>query len=395
MQVVATHLNIKAMPETPPPEFAGLVDSATCQRSKAYAEEKSTLELVSGSIDLAALLIWWWWGGFNILDQWVRSFQLSGLASGVLYIGLLLMLGNILSLPFSIYGTFIIEERYGFNKTTPKTYILDRIKGLVLAAVLGIPLLAAILWFFAYAGADAWLYCWGAVTAFLLMVQYVAPVWLMPLFNKFTPLADGELKQAILEYTSKAGFTIADIFEVDGSKRTSKANAFFSGFGKNRRIALFDTLIKDYSTQELVAVLAHEVGHQKKHHMVQSLIFGIIHMGVMFYLMSIFISEPDLFAAFDMEQISVYAGLTFFSFLLTPLDMILGPIFKYISRRNEFEADSFAVKTIPDRASLISALNKLSVDTLSNLTPHPFYVILNHSHPPLVQRIAAIRGVVV
>ncbi|MBF0382777.1 MAG: M48 family metallopeptidase [Magnetococcales bacterium] len=394
LQFIAARLNVLAMPQSPPPEFADIVDIDTCKRSFAYARDKYHLQMFGATTDLVALLVWWWWGGFNTLDIWVRSLALGEIWSGVAYISILILLGNIISIPFSIYGTFVVEERYGFNKTTPKTFILDRIKGLVLAAMLGVPILSAILWFFAYAGSDAWLYCWGATTAFLLLVQYIAPVWLMPLFNRFTPLADGELKQAVLDYTTKAGFTVADIFEVDGSKRSSKANAFFSGFGKNRRIALFDTLIKDYSTEELVAVLAHEVGHQKKRHMIQSLIFGIIHMGVMFYLMSIFISEPGLFAAFQMDMISVYAGLTFFSFLLAPLDMVLGPILKYVSRKNEFEADSFAVQTIPDREPLITALKKLSVDTLSNLTPHPFYVILNHSHPPLIQRIAAIKGVV-
>ncbi|MBF0453880.1 MAG: M48 family metallopeptidase [Magnetococcales bacterium] len=381
------------MPATPPPLFTDLVDTATCQRSRAYAEEKSRLELWVATLDLAALLLWWWWGGFNTLDQWTRSLAWGALPTGVLYIVVLMLLGRLISLPFSVYGTFVIEERYGFNKTTPRTYILDRIKGMVLAACLGIPLLSGILWFFGYAGSQAWLYCWGATTAFLLMVQYIAPVWLMPLFNRFTPLEEGALKKAILDYTGSVGFAVADIFEVDGSRRSSKANAFFTGFGKSRRIALFDTLINHYSIPELVAVLAHEVGHQKKRHIVQSLLFGIAHMGLMFYLMSIFLSEPGLFAAFQMEEISLYAGLTFFGLLFTPLDLILGPIMKGVSRKNEFQADRFAVETIPDRRALVTALKKLSVDNLSNLTPHPFYVILNYSHPPLLERIAAIEAV--
>jgi STE24 endopeptidase len=391
---VATRLNVRAMPDGPPPMFADLVDEATCRQSRSYAEDKSRLELLVATVDLAALLIWWWWGGFNILDGWVRSLALGDIGSGLLYIGLLFILGRLLGLPFSIYGTFVIEERYGFNKTTPRTYILDRIKGLILSALIGGPLLAGILWFFGYAGANAWLYCWGVTTAFLLLIQYIAPVWLMPLFNRFIPLADGELKRAVLAYAASVGFAVADIYEVDGSRRSSKANAFFSGFGKNRRIALFDTLINNYSIQELVAVLAHEVGHQKKRHILQSLLFGIIHMGVMFYLMGFFLAEPELFAAFKMEEISIYAGLTFFSLLLTPLDLILGPLLKWLSRRNEFQADRFAVRTIQDRSALVSALKKLSVDNLSNLTPHPFYVILNHSHPPLIERIGAIEGCV-
>jgi STE24 endopeptidase len=395
MHFIATRLNVLSMPVTPPPEFADIVDEATCQRSRSYASDKSSLELISSTVDLAVLLLWWWLGGFNTLDVWVRSFALGDIGSGLLYIGTLMVLSRFISMPFSIYSTFVVEERYGFNKTTPRTYILDLIKGVLLSAVLGLPLLAGILWFFAYAGPDAWLYCWGATTAFVLLIQYIAPVWLMPLFNRFTPVEDGDLKRAILEYTGSVGFAVADIFEVDGSRRSSKANAFFSGFGKNRRIALFDTLIKNYSIAELVAVLAHEVGHQKKRHMLQSLLFGIAHMGVMFYLLSFFLVEEGLFTAFKMDNIAIYTGLTFFSMLLTPLDLILGPILKWVSRKNEFQADSFAVQTIPERLALISALKKLSVDNLSNLTPHPFYVILNYSHPPLIGRMKAIKGVLV
>ena len=391
LNLVATRLNVKAMPDKPPPMFADMVDEATCARSRDYAAQKARVGLFAATLELSALLLWWWWGGFNTLDKLVRSLAYGEIVSGVIYIGGLLVLGHLLSLPFSIYGTFVIEERFGFNNTTVKTYIADLLKGLMLSIVLGVPVLAAVLWFFAYAGSVAWLYCWGATTVFILLIQYIAPVWLMPLFNRFTPLADGELKQAIFDYTSAVGFKVANIYEVDGSRRSAKANAFFSGFGKSRRIALFDTLIKNHSIPELVAVLAHEVGHQKKRHIVQSLVFGIIHMGVMFYLMSFFLYKPELFSAFHMENISIYAGLTFFSLLLTPLDLILGPLLKWVSRKNEFQADRFAVETIADPVVLVTALKKLSVDTLSNLTPHPFYVILNYSHPPLGERIGAIE----
>ncbi len=392
LNLVATRLNIRSMPVKPPEGFDDLVDESTCARSRTYASDKARVELWASTLELAALLIWWWAGGFNSLDQWVRGLQLGDIGSGLLFISALMLLSNLISTPFSVYSTFVIEERYGFNKTTATTYVMDRIKGLFLFAVLGLPLLAGVLWFFSYAGSKAWLYCWAMTTIFTLLIQYIAPVWLMPLFNRFTPLTDGELKRSILDYTAAVGFGVADIFEVDGSKRSAKANAFFTGFGKNRRIALFDTLIANHSTAELVAVLAHEVGHQKKRHMLQSLLFGIAHMGVVFYLLSFFLAEPELFHTFKMEEMSIYAGLTFFSLLLTPLDLLLGPILKWFSRKNEFEADRFAVQTIPDRSALISALKKLSVDNLANLTPHPFYVMLNYSHPPLMVRIAAINS---
>ncbi|MBF0446795.1 MAG: M48 family metallopeptidase [Magnetococcales bacterium] len=393
LDVVSTHLNVGAMPKTPPAPFADLIDEQGCLRARRYAQDKARLGLVAATVDLIALLTWWWWGGFQFLDVWVRSFGYQEVTTGVIYLAILMFLGRLLSLPFSLYGTFVIEERYGFNRTTTKTYLLDLMKGLILAVLLGGPLMAGVLWFFGYTGSDAWLYCWAGTTVFLLLIQYIAPVWLMPLFNRFTPLADGALKTAVLAYADRVNFRVADIYEVDGSRRSAKANAFFTGFGKSRRIALFDTLIKNHSIPELVAVLAHEVGHQKKKHILQSLIFGLLHMGLMFYLLSIFLTDKALFEAFNMEQISIYGGLTFFSLLLTPLDLLLGPILKWISRKNEFQADRFAVETIPDRSALVEALKKLSIDTLSNLTPHPFYVILNNSHPPLIERIGAINRV--
>jgi STE24 endopeptidase len=295
-----------------------------------------------------------------------------------------------LSLPFSIYQTFVIEERFGFNQTTWSTYILDRLKGLLLAVLLGAPLLSAVLAFFEYAGANAWWLCWAAVTLYMLGIQFIAPTWIMPLFNKFTPLETGELKSAILSYADSIKFPIENVYVMDGSKRSRKSNAFFTGFGAHRRIVLFDTLIKQHTTGELVAILAHEMGHYKKRHIIESLIFGILQMGLMLYLLSLFVSFPGLFEAFYMSQPSVYAGLIFFAMLYSPLGFFVGLFLQKRSRTNETAADRFSVQTTHDPQSMVDALKKLSVHNLSNLLPHPFYVFLNYSHPPVLQRIEAI-----
>jgi STE24 endopeptidase len=312
---------------------------------------------------------------------------LSEIWNGLIYIGILIILRGIISLPFSIYATFVIEARFGFNKTTVRTFILDIVKAVLLGIILGGPLLAGVLYFFQYAGPLAWLYCWLVVTVFSLVIQFIAPTWIMPLFNKFTPLEQGELREAIMTYAQNVHYSLLDIFVMDGSKRSTKSNAFFTGFGKNKRIALFDTLIQKHTTTELVSVLAHEIGHYKKRHIIQSMLIGILHTGLIFYLLSIFLSHEGLFAAFYMQNMSVYAGLIFFGMLYAPLEMILSIFLNIFSRRNEMQADRFAVETTGQGQSLISALKKLSADNLSNLTPHPLYVFLNYSHPPVLERI--------
>jgi STE24 endopeptidase len=335
-------------------------------------------------------LIFWFGKGFPVLDQWVRSWNFNYIMTGLLYIGLLLLFKAILSLPFSIYSTFVIEERFGFNKTKWPTFIMDIVKGFLLSVLLGAPLLAGILAFFEYAGANAWLYCWIAVTIFMLVIQFIAPTWIMPLFNKFNPLEEGDLKDAIMSYARSIKFSLENVFVMDGSKRSAKSNAFFTGFGKHKRIVLFDTLIKQHAVSELVAVLAHEMGHYKKKHILQRILIGVIQMGIMFFLLSVFVSYQGLFDAFYMHQKSVYAGLIFFSMLYSPIDFFTGIFMQMLSRKNEYEADNFAVETTQDPESMADALKKLSVHNLSNLLPHPFYVFLNYSHPPVLERVNTI-----
>jgi len=287
----------------------------------------------------------------------------------------------------------VLEGRFGFNRTTLSTFFLDCVKGLCLALLLGGLLLAGVLALFEYASPYAWLYCWAAVVIFSLAMQYVAPTWIMPLFNKFTPMESGELKEAILRYARSVNFPIKNVLVMDGSKRSSRSNAFFTGFGRNKRIVLFDTLIAQHTVPEMVAVLAHEVGHYKKRHILQGTIIGVLYAGVIFFLLSLFLDSPDLFQAFYMRQESIYAGLLFFGLLYTPIELVLSIAMQMISRKNEYEADRFATETMDEPHNLIDVLKKLSTTNLSNLTPHPFFVFLNYSHPPLLQRIQAIQDI--
>src|SRR5262249_10742812 len=347
--------------------------------------------LIHSAFDLAVLLIFWFAGGFNWLDHIVRNFGLGPVLTGLIYIGILVLVSDLLSLPFSVYSTFVIEERFGFNRTTRRTFVTDWLKGLGLKAILGGAILAIILSFFEAAGPAAWIYCWIASSLLLVVLQFLAPIWIMPLFNKFTPLPDGELRQALSGYASKVRFTFKDLFVMDGSKRSTKANAFFTGFGKNKRIALFDTLVQEQTVPEVVSVLAHEVGHYKLHHIITGMILSLAQLGVMFFLFSLFLGNRLLFDAFGMEQISVNGALIFFGLLYEPVSFLLSISMNAYSRHNEFAADRYSVQTAGDSHSLISALKKLSIKNLSNLTPHPFYVFLHYSHPPLIERVDAIE----
>ena len=389
---LADYLNLSRLRDDLPRDFEGVYDPERYRRSQEYLKINTRFGWVTATFELIIILGFWFGRGFPLLDQWVRDFNFGPVVCGLIYMATLMLFKAILSLPASIYHTFVIEERFGFNQTTWTTFILDLLKGLLLAVLLGAPLLSAILAFFEYAGANAWWLCWIAVTLFMLGVQFVAPTWIMPLFNKFTPLEDGELKSAILSYADSIKFPIENVYVMDGSKRSKKSNAFFTGFGAHRRIVLFDTLIKQHTTGELVAILAHEMGHYKKRHIIQSLILGILQTGFMLYLLSLFISYPGLFDAFYVPHASVYAGLIFFAMLYSPLDFFIGLFMKRRSRCNETVADRFSVETTRDPQSMVDALKKLSVHNLSNLLPHPVYVFLNYSHPPVLQRIEDIRA---
>jgi STE24 endopeptidase len=389
---LADYLNLTMLRNDLPEAFRGVYDSDRYRKSQQYLKVNTRFGWTTATFDVAVILIFWFAKGFPLLDEWVRSFNYGPVFTGLIYMAVLLLFKGLLSLPFSLYATFVIEERFGFNQTTWTTFVMDLAKGLLLAVLLGAPLLAGILAFFVHAGTNAWWYCWIAVTLYMLGVQFIAPTWIMPLFNKFTPLEAGELKSAILSYAGSINFPIENVYVMDGSRRSRKSNAFFTGFGKHRRIVLFDTLIKQHTTGELLAVLAHEMGHYKKKHILQTMVLGILQMGIMLYLLSIFISYQGLFDAFYMPQKSVYAGLIFFAMLYSPLDFFIGIFMQMLSRRNETEADRFSAETTRDPQSMVAALKKLSVHNLTNLRPHPVYVFLNYSHPPVLQRISELHG---
>ena len=388
---IADWLNLKNMSPELPDEFKDFYDDEKYRKSQEYTKTYTRFGFIVDIVDLATILLFWFLGGFNWLDNLVRSWDLNIILTGLLYIGILMVAKSIIELPFSIYRTFVIEERFGFNKTSVKTFILDRVKGLVLGVLIGGPLMAGVLAIFQYLGSWAWLVGWGVVTVVSLIMNYVAPTWIMPLFNKFDPLKDDELKERIMEYADKVDYPLAGVYKMDGSRRSAKSNAFFTGFGKNKRIALFDTLIEQHSVREMVAILAHEIGHYKKKHTIRRMITGILQTGVMFFLLNIFLTHRGLFDAFYMDHMSVYAGFIFFGMLYSPIELILAIISNIFSRRNEFQADRFACETTNDRDSMILALKKLTVNNLSNLTPHPLYAFLYYSHPPVLRRIEAMR----
>ena len=391
LSVVASLLNIRAMSPTVPAEFRSIYDDETYARSQKYTRACTRFALGHSAFSLATLLLFWQLGGFGWLDRLCRETGMGPVPTGMLFIGLLMVGSTVLGLPFQIYSTFVIEQRFGFNRTTGRTFALDRLKGLSLGALLGGALLGVILFVFEWTGPLAWLWCWSATAAFMLTVRFVAPTWIMPLFNTFTPLDSGKLHDAILDYARTVHFPLEGIFIVDGSRRSSKANAFFTGFGKHKRIGLFDTLVEHYSVAELVAVVAHEVGHYKRRHIWQTLALAIGHLGVMLWVLSLFLQQQELFAAFYVSEPSVYAGLLFFGLLFTPVELVLSVLVNVFSRRNEFEADEFSAETTGSSEPLIRALKKLSADNLSNLTPHPVEVFLNYSHPPVLKRIQALR----
>jgi len=390
--LAADVLNLRSVRSELPAELEGVYQPEEYRRSQEYMRTNTRFGFVTSTFSLVVLLSFWFAGGFNYLDQIVRSWGFVPIVNGLFYIGILLAGYGLLMLPFNVYGTFVIEERFGFNKTTRRTFVLDLIKDLGLAAVIGGALLSGLLALFQYAGYYAWILCWVGFIAFSLILQYVAPTWIMPLFNKFSPLQPGELREAILDYARSVDFPVKNVFVMDGSRRSTKSNAFFTGFGRNKRIALFDTLIEKHTVPELVAVLAHEIGHHKKKHILQGTIINILHAGLLFFLLSIFLESPGLYEAFYMQQPSIYSGLLFFGLLYTPLEMVLSVGMHVLSRKNEYEADRFAAETTGHPQEVVEALKKLHAGNLSNLTPHPFYVFLNYSHPPLLERVRAIRG---
>lgn len=391
LESFADVLNVGRLTGELPQEFREIYDPAKYTQSLRYQKERVNFELLHRTVSVGISITFILLGGFQRVDQAARSLGWGNISTGLVFVTSLSVLKFFSQLPFSLYDTFVLEAKYGFNKTTFKTYLSDLIKGAVLGSILGGLILSGLFYFFETAGPNAWLYSWGAFTLFQTILMYLAPAVIMPLFNKFQPLPSGPLREAIEKYAKTRNFQLSGIFTMDSSKRSTKSNAFFTGFGKFRRLVLFDTLITKQTQDELVAILAHEIGHFEKKHIIKTMALSILSTAFIFYTIGFFMNNPTLFAAFQMENISVYGSLIFVGFLYGPILRVLSLFTQALSRKHEFEADRFAVETYGSPETLISALKKLSVDHLSHLTPHPLKIALDYSHPPILQRIEALR----
>lgn len=391
LDTIVSLLNVKALSADLPDEFVDTLSPAEYSQSQNYTKATTYFTLAESSYTFLLTVLFIVFGGFQYLDLFARRYADDAIVAGLIFTSSFLLLSFTAKLPFSIYFTFVLEERFGFNKTTTRTFLLDILKGGFLVAVIGGPLLALILWFFIYAGTYAWLFCWLGVTLFSIILQYLAPIVILPLFNKFTPLPEGKLRDIIIDYAQRQQFVIRDIFTMDGSKRSAKLNAFFIGFGKYKKIVFFDTLVEKLEEAEILAVLAHEMGHYKLKHIPKMIVASIIQNGVMFYLLSIVLNTSGITDALGIEQSSVYASLVVFAFLYSPINLLVSILFHAISRKHEFEADHYAAITTGSADSLTASLKKLSKANLSNLTPHPLKVFIHYSHPPLLARIEHLR----
>lgn len=391
LSLIVETLNVRNVSTEIPAEFQGVYDDEKYAQSQRYLKDNTRFGQIQAAIMLPLTIAFILLGGFRWINGIAQAASPHMIVQGLVFGGILILIGQLIGLPFSIYSTFVIEEKYGFNKTTWKTFVIDILKGLLLTVLLGAPIFALVLWIFS-AVANAWLWAWGALSVIQLFILFIAPVVILPLFNKFTPLEDGELRTKIEEFAAAQKYTLSGIFKIDGSKRSTKSNAYFTGFGKTKRIALFDTLIEKHSVAELVGVLAHEIGHCKRGHIKKSIIISLASSLLMFFILSLFITKDGLYEAFGIDSTPLYAGLIFFGFLYAPISMILSLFNNILSRKHEFEADAFAAETTQEPGEMINALKKLSVDNLSNLTPHPLKVFLEYSHPPVLERIKALRG---
>ncbi len=390
LNISAEIFNLKVLNKGIPLGFKEYYDPERYDKSQSYLKDNTYFKIIKDTAFLIVVLTLILSGGFSAIDQIARGFGFGVIVTGLFFVGILFFLFQILEIPFSAYHTFVIEQRYGFNRTSVKTFIQDIIKGWGLMIAIGGVVFAFIIWFFLKTGNSAWILCWLAVTLVELFIMFIAPAVIMPLFNKFIPLEEGELKGAITDYAHSENFKLNGIFKMDGSRRSAKSNAFFTGFGRFRRIVLFDTLIEKHTKEELVSVLAHEIGHYKKKHILKFLMISMLTSGLMFFMLSFFVNDASFLLAFKIKNISIYASLCLFGFLYSPINFVFSLLSNFLSRKYEYQADCYAVSTFDHPESFITALKKLSVDNLSNLNPHPWKVFLSYSHPPVLARINTI-----
>ena len=388
---IGSFLDIRSITPEIPKDFQVAYDKEKYAKSQEYLKARTKFGLISSTFSLILIMIVIHTGIFGHLNDFVNAQTEHYLFRGLLFIAVIYFFQDIISIPFSIYSTFVIEQKFGFNKTTIGLFISDKFKGYAIFIVLGSIIIAPILYLFHSYPIYGWLIAWSLLTVFMIAIQPVFIHVISPMFNKFTPLDDGELRTAIEKYTKLINFPLARIDIMDGSKRSAHSNAYFSGFGKSRRIAIFDTLVDKHSTEEIVSVVAHEVGHYKLKHVIQGTIIGIIETGVMLFVFSKIMNDLGLFSVFGVDELSVHAGLIFFSMLYAPVSMVTSIISSIISRQNEFSADKYSYETTNNKEALISMLIGLAANNLSHLTPHPFKVFLTYSHPPVLDRIEAIQ----
>ena len=391
LEILVNILNLRALKPSLPNEFKDTFDEDKYIKSQEYTKTNTKFSFITSTFSLIVNLTFIFGGIYNYIDILVRNYGYDANLTGLLFFGFLFIINDILNIPFSLYKTFIIEEKFGFNKTTITTYLSDKLKGYFLIILIGAPVLYLILYFFSTYSSYGWLYVWMFLVSFSILMQPIFTTFIAPMFNKFTPLEDGPLLSRIKNYLKEVNFPVAKLEVIDGSKRSSHSNAYFSGIGKYKRIALFDTLLEQMNDDEILSIIAHEVGHYKLKHIYTGILLSALQSGIMLYILSIFINNSSLFEVFQMENLSVYASLVFFSMLYSPISMIIGIFFTMVSRKNEFSADAYSVKTAKLPDSLISGLKKLSKENLSNLTPHWLNVFLNYTHPPVLDRIVAIR----
>ena len=384
--------NSKHMSPVLPDSLKGIYDEKEYSRFQSYKRENGRLDSWSSGVGFVVMIVFLVAGGFGWYNSWVVSLTDSVVWQTILFVVGLSVASSVLDIPFDYYATFRIEEKYGFNKTTRRVYWLDTVKELVLSLVLGGVLLALVVWFYTWAGTYFWLYAWGAVTLFSVFMAMFYSQLIVPLFNKQTPLQEGALRDKIQAFAGKVGFKLDNIYVIDGSKRSTKANAYFTGLGPKKRVVLYDTLIDELTEEEIVAVLAHEVGHYKKRHTLRSMVVSVIQMGVLFWLFSLCVNNAALSEALGGDRAYFQLGLIAFAILYSPVNLILGVGMNVWSRSNEYEADAFAARYY-EGGYLVSGLKKISVKSLSNLTPHPLYEYIYYSHPSLLKRIDAIKRI--
>jgi STE24 endopeptidase len=373
-----------------PAKLKDIIDKESYSRSQNYYRENKKVGNIASTINLLVVLVLLFLAGFAWVDSIARIISGNEIIISILFFGIIGLATDIGHMPFNLYGTFVIEQKYGFNNTTLRIFIFDHLKGWMLAAIIGGPLLALIAWIYNETGPLFWVLIWGVISLFSLFMNMFYSELIVPLFNKQKPLEEGELRQAIEKMADKAGFKLSDIYTIDGSKRSSKANAYFSGLGSWKRIVLYDTLTDELSINQIVAVLAHEIGHYKKKHNVVILFSGILQTGLMLYIFSILSGRQELAVAIGADQASFHISLLAFILIYSPVSLVLSIIMNYISRKQEFAADRFSAE-VYSAEELSSALTKLSVKNLSNLNPHPAFVSIYYSHPPLLARLKAME----